>query len=66
MVDNTQDAEDRLDPANDLLSSFNVATFKGSNEDDAAFWNRLITREERAPQAVKEVCGRGKIRVRVI
>ena len=27
---------------NDLLSAFNVATFK-SDEDDATFWNRLIT-----------------------
>lgn len=44
-----QDAEDRLDPANDLLSSFNVATFKNT-EDDAAFWNRLISKEQLNPQ----------------
>ena len=28
-------------PGDELLSSFNVATFK-NEEDDAAFWSRLI------------------------
>ena len=32
---------------NDLLSAFNVATFK-NEEDDATFWNRLISDEQRA------------------
>lgn len=37
-----QDTKGQVDQRNDeLLSSFNVATFK-SDEDDAAFWNRLI------------------------
>ena len=31
----------------ELLSSFNVATFK-SDEDDQAFWNRLIPVDQRA------------------
>ena len=31
----------------ELLSSFNVATFK-ADEDDTAFWNRLIPVQERA------------------
>jgi len=31
----------------DLLNAFNVATFK-NEEDDTAFWNRLIPAQERA------------------
>lgn len=37
VVENREDTA----PGADLLSSFNVATFK-ADEDDAAFWNRLI------------------------
>ncbi|KAL4434102.1 hypothetical protein ABPG75_000543 [Micractinium tetrahymenae] len=33
----------------DLLGQFNVATFK-TNEDDAAFWNRLIPEDQRPKQ----------------
>ena len=42
--------------ANELLSAFNVATFK-SEEDDKAFWNRLIPVSEQAPDAdeIKQV-----------
>lgn len=39
--------------ASDLLSSFKVATFKGE-EDDAAFWDRLIP-ENMRPQEKEEV-----------
>eukprot|EP00955_Chlamydomonas_euryale_P108567 365860-Chlamydomonas_euryale.AAC.6 len=39
-----------------LLSSFNVATFK-SDEDDAAFWNRLIPVDVRP-----EVCARARVK----
>eukprot|EP00879_Flechtneria_rotunda_P012304 GHRR01012851.1.p1 GENE.GHRR01012851.1~~GHRR01012851.1.p1 ORF type:complete len:597 (+),score=210.52 GHRR01012851.1:462-2252(+) len=35
--------------AADLLSSFNVATFK-SDEDDATFWSRLIREADRPPE----------------
>eukprot|EP00884_Botryococcus_braunii_P018071 jgi/Botrbrau1/4948/Bobra.0122s0026.1 len=43
-------------PGGDLLNSFNVATFK-NEEDDTAFWNRLIPAQERplledAPEAL--------------
>lgn len=37
----------------ELLSSFNVATFK-SDEDDQAFWNRLIPVDQRIKEAVPE------------
>lgn len=40
--------EEANDKKNDLLSAFNsVATFK-NDEDDATFWNRLITDDQRA------------------
>ena len=40
--------EEANDKKNELLSAFNsVATFK-NDEDDATFWNRLITDEQRA------------------
>ncbi len=32
----------------DLLGAFNVATFKTSEEDDEAFWSRLIPEEQRS------------------
>ena len=42
-----QDTKAELTERNDeLLSSFNVATFK-SDEDDQAFWNRLIPVDQR-------------------
>ena len=34
------------DAGGELLSAFNVATFK-AEEDDTAFWNRLISADER-------------------
>lgn len=37
---------DKPTEGDELLSSFNVATFK-QDEDDAAFWNRLIPVTER-------------------
>lgn len=40
--------------AGDLLSSFNVATFKGAEEDDEAFWSRLIP-EDMRPEERPEV-----------
>lgn len=43
-----QDTKAEMAERNDeLLSSFNVATFK-SDEDDQAFWNRLIPVDHRA------------------
>ena len=43
-----QDTKAEMAERNDeLLSSFNVATFK-SDEDDQAFWNRLIPVDQRA------------------
>jgi hypothetical protein len=39
--------EEAEEKKNELLSAFNVATFK-NKEDDATFWNRLITDEQRA------------------
>ena len=43
----------------DLLGAFNVATFKTSDEDDAAFWSRLIPEDERAAyQQEAQVGGR--------
>lgn len=40
--------EEANDKKNDLLSAFNsVATFK-NDEDDATFWNRLITDDQRS------------------
>ena len=41
-----QEGEGEEAGAGELLSSFNVATFKNV-EDDAAFWNRLIPTVER-------------------
>jgi hypothetical protein len=38
-----------------LLSSFNVATFK-NEEDDAAFWSRLIPVAERPPEKDESEC----------
>ena len=40
--------------ADELLSAFNVATFK-SAEDDKAFWNRLIPAGERTANDSKTV-----------
>lgn len=34
----------------DLLNAFNVATFKGDDEDEQNFWNRLIPVQERAKE----------------
>jgi hypothetical protein len=39
--------EEAEDKKNELLSAFNVATFK-NDEDDATFWNRLITDDQRS------------------
>jgi chromodomain-helicase-DNA-binding protein 1 len=39
--------EEAEDKKNELLSAFNVATFK-NDEDDATFWSRLIPEEHRA------------------
>ncbi|CAL8472046.1 g11588 [Coccomyxa elongata] len=44
------------DAGGDLLNAFNVATFK-NEEDDAAFWNRLIPTKERAPSEEPEQLG---------
>ena len=45
-----QDTKAEMAERNDeLLSSFNVATFK-SDEDDQAFWNRLIPVDQRAKE----------------
>ncbi|KAL4856079.1 Protein CHROMATIN REMODELING 5 [Chlorella vulgaris] len=44
----------------DLLGQFNVATFK-TNEDDAAFWNRLIPEDQR-PKEQPEVIDTGGVR----
>lgn len=41
-------------PGGELLSSFNVATFK-NEEDDAAFWSRLIPVAERPPDEDAQV-----------
>lgn len=43
---------DQKKEGDELLSAFNVATFK-ADEDDAAFWNRLIPVSER-PKAETE------------
>ena len=47
---------DVLQGADELLSAFNVATFKNA-EDDKAFWNRLIPVSVEAPDEaeIKEV-----------
>lgn len=39
--------EEAEEKKNELLSAFNVATFK-NDEDDATFWSRLIPEEQRA------------------
>ena len=48
-----------LQGADQLLSAFNVATFK-NQEDDKAFWNRLIPVTEQLPDEdeIKQVCSR--------
>ena len=53
VVGDTQAATDGGN--SDLLNAFNVATFKGDDEDEANFWNRLIptsdrVKEEAAPE----------------
>ena len=49
-----QDTKAEMNERNDeLLSSFNVATFK-SDEDDQAFWNRLIPVDQRIKEPVPE------------
>ena len=45
-VVNTTAVRDDGDGATELLSSFNVATFK-NEEDDATFWSRLIPVHDR-------------------
>lgn len=44
--------------ADELLSAFNVATFK-SAEDDKAFWNRLIPAGAVGVEDIKPVCCSG-------
>lgn len=44
--------------ANDLLSSFKVATFK-QDEDDAAFWDRLIPNHERPDERQQALAQQG-------
>ena len=39
--------EEAEEKKNELLSAFNVATFK-NDEDDATFWSRLIPEDQRA------------------
>lgn len=39
--------EEAEEKKNELLSAFNVATFK-NDEDDATFWSRLIPDDQRA------------------
>ena len=52
-----QDTKGQVDQRNDeLLSSFNVATFK-SDEDDAAFWNRLIPQVHNLLQPANALSG---------
>ena len=49
-----QDTKAEMAERNDeLLSSFNVATFK-SDEDDQAFWNRLIPVDQRVKEQPPE------------
>lgn len=49
-----QDTKAEMNERNDeLLSSFNVATFK-SDEDDQAFWNRLIPVDQRIKEQPPE------------
>ena len=49
---------------NDLLNAFNVATFKGE-DDDAAFWDRLIPAGARtAPEAETPELGLRSTRLR--
>lgn len=51
-------------PGGDLLNSFNVATFK-NEEDDTAFWNRLIPAQERPiPEDAPEALGIRTARLR--
>lgn len=51
-------------PGGDLLNSFNVATFK-NEEDDVAFWNRLIPAQERPlPEDAPEPLGIRTARLR--
>ena len=47
----------------ELLGAFSVATFKTSQEDDAAFWSRLIPEEQRpaAAEAAAAVRGAGRV-----
>ena len=49
-----------LEPSADLLSSFNVATFKAMEVDDAEFWSRLIP-ESMRPQSESQNKLTGKL-----
>ena len=54
MLQVVQDTKAEMTERNDeLLSSFNVATFK-SDEDDQAFWNRLIPVDQRIKEQPQE------------
>lgn len=53
------------DAGGELLNAFNVATFK-SEEDDAAFWNRLIPTKERAPSEEPEQLGIRAARLKTV
>ena len=63
MVNETDGAH--ADASGDLLNAFNVATFK-NEEDDAAFWNRLIPTKERAPSEEPEQLGIRAARLKTV
>lgn len=53
------------DAGGELLNAFNVATFK-SEEDDAAFWNRLIPIEQQAEEEEPEELGIRAARLKTV
>lgn len=66
MITQVVQETDQKKEGDELLSAFNVATFK-AEEDDAAFWNRLIPVSERPkaePDAVFQNLGTRSTRFR--